>query len=237
MNPPHRNSPVSSQDKIKELAMAALRAAPTPGGAPKPAGFTPVAQPLTETPSDETLPTQASFEAPAPKETEGNEETAPAFKDHGDPELRAMIEEQEKRKEKALAKKRRILALTALAIIAGLGTSVALSPSLQSKLLSVTPMLKQAKDDVKMLGNMTSQYDESLEKISAQGKHIEDATRAMGVEPASVGEDEDLHMTAEMNELTGGEGNATGDRNANFRKKFGIVEKLAKDDKNKKAGE
>src|SRR5690606_28049022 len=60
MNPPHRNSPVSSQDKIKELAMAALRAAPAPGGAPKPAGFTPVAQPLTETPSDETLPTQAS---------------------------------------------------------------------------------------------------------------------------------------------------------------------------------
>lgn len=218
---------MSTQDKIKELAEAALRSAPPSAGIPKPATF----MPSTVRPAMPARTKEAPVAAEAPASPVGSvpEEPAPAvFKDEGDPEFRAMIDAREEKLAKRRSRQRLALALSVLVLFGATGGWIYASPGARAQIAALVPALKEARQDVRMMGSMVSQYDESLEEIGTHGGRIDDATRALGIDPASVGEGDDPNMEAEMAQMMGGEDvPTTASRNRVLKEKFGFVEKLA----------
>ena len=218
---------MTTQEKIEQLALAALRSAPPPASAPQPSTYmAPFEKPKTmglvesAKPAAETAPAAA----PAP---EAAEAPATTFQHASDPELRAEIDERDAR----IARIRRIQSIAAsvtlLGALAAGGIWFATSPSARANAAAIIPALRQSVDDVKMIGSLTEQYDEKLEKIAVRGDQISDATRALGVDPDSLPDDVDPHMQAEMQQMMGGEGVTNVDRDRAFQQKFGIVGKLA----------
>ena len=86
-----------------------------------------------------------------------------------------------------------------------------------------------------MIGSITKKYDEQLEKIAVHGDQINEATRAMGVDPASVSPEGNAEIEAEMAKMMGEEGPTTGERDRAIKEKFGIIGKLAGRSGNKPA--
>jgi len=78
-----------------------------------------------------------------------------------------------------------------------------------------------------MIGSLTTRYDQQLEKIAVRGDQIRDATSTLGADPDSLAEGVDPNMEAEMEQMMGGEGVTSVDRDKVFKEKFGIVAKLA----------
>lgn len=216
---------MSTQDKIKELAQAALRSAPPSGGIPKPATF----MPSSVKPAVPTI-----LPAPAPvagstteQETQAATAEAPvvAFKDEGDPELRSMIESREQQFSKRMFQQRLAVSLCVVTLIGGSVGWIWTSASARSWLGSIVPALSGAGQDVRMMGSMVSQYDASLEQIGSHGDRIGVATRDLGVDPATVDKDED--DGTELTLVPEEEGLSAASRNRVMREKFGVVEKLA----------
>ena len=48
----------------------------------------------------------------------------------------------------------------------------------------------------------------------------------MGADPSTVSDEENAELDASMEQMMGGEGRSTGDRNKALQEKFGFVEKL-----------
>jgi hypothetical protein len=218
---------MTTQEKIEQLALAALRSAPPPASTPKPATYmAPFEKPKTVGLVESAKPAAESAAAAAPAPEQVAEAPAKAFQHASDPELRAEIEERDAR----IARTRRIQSIAASvtllgALVAG-GTWFATSPSARANAAAIIPALRQSVDDVKMIGSLTEKYDEKLEKIAVRGDQISDATRALGVDPDSLPEDVDPHMQAEMQQMMGGEGVTNVDRDRAFQQKFGVVGKL-----------
>lgn len=210
------------QEKIDQLATAALRSAPPEPVAPKPATYmAPFEKPKTV--ALVALPELAApAAAPAPERL-----PAAPFKDEADPELRARIDEreallQERHKRQSLA-----VTLGALAILGSAGFWCYQSPKARAEIGALIPALRQSVADVKMVGSITTKYDEQLEKIAVHGGRIDEATRAMGIEPSTVSVDQNAEIEAEMEKQMGGEGPTTGERDRALQEKFGVVGKLA----------
>ena len=208
------------QEKIDQLATAALRSAPPEPVAPKPATYmAPFDKPKTVAlvAASESADS-APVAAPLP---------AAPFKDEADPELRAQIDERE-----VLLKKRhqrQSLAVTfgALALLGSAGFWCYQSPKARAEIGALVPALRQSVDDVKMVGSITTKYDEQLDKIAVHGGHIDEATRAMGIDPETVSAEENALIDAEMARLMGDDGPTTGERDRALKEKFGVVGKLA----------
>jgi hypothetical protein len=221
------------QEKIDQLANAAIRSAPPAPSLPKPATYmAPFDKPktvaLVAAPDSaaEPVPVTAAAAVEAP---------AAPFKDEPDPELRAQIEEREI----VLAKrhKRKSLAVT-LGVLAVLGSAsfwCYQSPKARAEIGALIPALRQSVDDVKMIGSITKKYDEQLEKIAVHGDQINEATRAMGIDPASASPEGNAEIEAEMAKMMGEEGPTTGERDRAIKEKFGIIGKLAGRSGNKPA--
>jgi hypothetical protein len=218
---------MSTQEKIQQLALAALRSAP-PSGVPKPATFmAPFEKPKTMAIAEKA----AEAVAPAPVETveaPAFQEAAPLpFKDEADPELRAMIETRDVRIDKQLARQSLLVTVAALAVLAAFGTWFATSPKAQAQAKALVPALKQTVADAKMIGSITSQYDESLKEIGGRGTEIDKATRALGADPTKLGPNEDPNMEAEMKGMMGEDGGpTTAERDRALNETFGVVGKL-----------
>jgi hypothetical protein len=213
---------MTTQEKIEQLALAALRSAPPPASTPQPSTYmAPFEKPKAVGLVEVAKP--AAESAPAPEVAEAPAKT---FQHASDPELRAEIEERDAR----IARTRRIQSIAAsvtlLGALAAGGTWFATSPSARANAAAIIPALRQSVDDVKMIGSLTEKYDEKLEKIAVRGDQIGDATRALGVDPDSLPDDVDPHMQAEMQQMMGGEGVTNVDRDQAFQQKFGIVGKL-----------
>jgi hypothetical protein len=218
---------MTAQEKIQQLAMAALRSAPAPTGVPKPATF--MAEPdklkavlpvaVAESAPAPAAPAPQVAVAPAPQ-------PAPAFKDEADPELRAMIESREKAMAKSLSRRSLAISLSVLALLGATGTWAAVSPTARAKMARVVPLFHETVRDVKTIGTMHKQYDESLEKIGTHGKHIEDATRAIGGDPTGATAADNAEIEDEMAAMMGEGGRTTGERDRDLQQKLGLVKKL-----------
>jgi hypothetical protein len=154
---------MTAQEKINQLATAALRSAPPAPVAPKPATYMapfdkpkPVA--LVEVPAS-AAPVEAAV-APAP---------AAPFKDEADPQLCARIEEREAILQKRHQRKSLAVTFGLLALLAAGGTWCYTSPKARAEIGALVPALRQSVEDVKMVGSITKKYDEQFEKISVRG--------------------------------------------------------------------
>lgn len=215
---------MTAQEKINQLATAALRSAPPVPSAPKPATYmAPFDKPKTVAITEVSPASEAAVTSPAPVATAA---PAPAFKDEPDPELRAQIEERESVIGKRQKRKSLAVTFALLALVAGGGAFCYTSPKARAEIGALVPALRQSVEDVKMVGSLTKKYDEQLEKIAVRGDQIEEATRAMGVDPASVSPDGNAELDAEMAKMMGEDGVTTGQRDKALQDKFGIVGKL-----------
>ncbi|MEK7952654.1 hypothetical protein [Luteolibacter soli] len=222
---------MTAQDKIQQLAMAALRSAPSPAGAPKPSTFMADPEKLRAIPTAAPIEPTAKAEPAAPVTpsmpvTEaGLQPEAKPFKDEGCPELRAMIEERDATKEKSHKRKSLAVTCSLLAMLAALGGWFAVSPSAQAKVAKIVPLMKASVQDVKSLANTKKNFDKQLEKIGNHGNQIADATRAMGVDPDSVPKGNGEEIDGAMKSMSGGQRTTT-ERNKDVQDKLGFVGKL-----------
>jgi len=229
---------MTAQDKIQQLAMAALRSAPSPSGVPKPSTFMADREKLRAIPTATPIEPVAKAEPAAPVTaampvTEAGLQAEAPFKDEGCPELRAMIEERDAKK--AISQKRTSLAVTLslLALLGSAGGWFAVNPSAQAKVAKIVPLFKESFRDVKTLANTKENFDKQLEKVAVHGDQISDATRAMGVNPDEVPAGNGEEIDGAMKSMSGGERTST-ERNKDVQDKLGIVGKLLG---NKKPGE
>lgn len=220
---------MTTQEKINQLASAAIRSAPPAPSLPKPATYmAPFDKPKTVALVAAPVSVSAAAPAPvAPAAAAASEAPAAPFKDEPDPELRAQIEEREGLLGKR--NKRRSLAVTVgiFAILGSAGFWCYQSPKARAEIGALIPALRQSVDDVKMIGSITEKYDEQLDKIAVHGEHIDEATRAMGIDPVSVSPGGNADIDAEMAKMMGEEGPTTGERDRALKEKFGVIGKLA----------
>jgi hypothetical protein len=221
---------MTAQEKINQLATAALRSGPPAPVAPKPATYmAPFEKPktvaLAEVPASAAPVASAEPAAPAAPA----EPAAVPFKDEADPALRAQIEEREAFLQKRQQRKSLAVTFGLLALFAAGGTWCYTSPKARAEIGALVPALSQSVEDVKMLGSITKKYDEQLEKIAVRGDQIADATRAMGVDPDSVSPGSNAELDAEMAKMMGEDGPTTGQRDKALQDKFGFIGKLAGD--------
>ncbi len=223
---------MTTQEKINQLAMAALSAAPPSPSLPKPATFTPALEKLKETSIAVEIPAMIASEAPVFQAAPVAAEEAPAgtpLQHQSDPEFNALIEEQDRKKKKQLFRQRMTVNLLVLAFFGSAGTWYANSPKAQAQVAALIPAFRQSVNDAKMLGNIPGTFDKQLRKIGTHGTAIDEATRSMGTDPTKVAANDDVHMDKEMNEFTRGEGKTTTQRNAMLKDKLGFVATLAGD--------
>ncbi len=222
---------MTAQEKINQLALAALRSAPPTAATPEPATYmAPFEKPKTVAMVDAPKPAVTTAAAGNPATDLviefASEVPVVPFKDEADPELRAQIEDRDARISKQHSRRSLAVTLSVLGLLAAGVVGISQSPKALAEVMSLLPALKQSANDVKMLGSITTKYDEQLEKVAVQGDRIDEATRAMGIDPATASEGEDVHMEAEMEEMMGGEGQTTAERDKALEKKFGVVGKL-----------
>ncbi len=222
--------------------MAALRSAPPPAGVPKPATFMAapeklrVAIPVSAPVEPEVKPAMPVMPAPVEPVATAVAEVAslpeaPAFKDEGCPELRAMIDEREAKKQTTQKRQSLAVTLSLLAMLAAAGGWFAVSPSAQAKVAKVVPLFKESLRDVKALANTKENFDKQLEQVGSRNNQIDDATRALGVDPTTVPDEAGAELDTALQDMMGGEGRTTSERNKEVQEKLGVVGKLLGDKK------
>jgi len=221
---------MTPQEKIQQLAQAALRSAPSPAGVPKPSTFMATPEKLRAA-----IPASAAAEhlakaeqpaavAPATSQAAPQPET-PAFKDEGCPELRAMIAERDSHKEQSRKRQNMVVTCALLVLLGTAGGWFAVSPSAQAKVAGIVPLFKESMRDVKSLANTKENFDKQLEKVAVHGDRINDATLAMGVDPSTVDEGNGEDIDGAMKDMSGGQRTTT-ERNKDVQDKLGVVGKL-----------
>ena len=217
---------MTTQEKINQLTMAALNAAPPAPSLPKPATFTPAPEKLRE-------PTVAAIQEVIVKESPviepATEAALEAVEHQSDPEFLALMEERDRRIKKKVFRQRLCINLSILAFFASIGVWYSNSARAQAEVKALIPAFRQSVNDVKLLGNILGVFDKQLEKIGTHQGEITEATKSMGGDPSKVSPDDDEHMEKEMNQLTRGQGKSTAQRDKMFTEKFGIVGKLMGD--------
>lgn len=222
---------MTTQEKIHELAMAALRSAPPPAGVPKPATFMAAPEKLRAIPTAAPVETVVKAEPVAPVATmpvteAGLEPEARAFKDDGCPELRAMIDERDEKMKITQKRQSLVVTFSLLAMVAAAGGWFAVSPSAQAKVATIVPLFKESLRDVKTLANTKENFDKQLERVSARNNQIGNATRALGVDPATVADGAGGELDSAMKDMMGGEGRTISERTKAVQEKLGFVGKL-----------
>ena len=181
------------------------------------------------------IPTAAPVESEAKAEpvaavatmpvTEAGLKPEAPFKDEGCPELRAMIEERDAVKDKARKRTSLVVTISLLALLGSAGGWFAVNPEAQAKVAQIVPLFKESMRDVKDLANTKKNFDKQLEKIAERGNQIDEASRAMGIDPTTVAAGNGEEIDNAMKEMSGGERTTT-DRNKEFQEKLGVVGKL-----------
>lgn len=176
-----------------------------------PAAFTPVAStPVASAPAAFTpVPEESPAPAPAPDYHATNDELAAI-----------MDEKHIKRKRRH----RRQALVTFLLLFGTAGGGTAWFVSNPDRVTA----LKQTIAEIRSAGDIKAiiaKYQAALDKVAVRGQQIDDATRAMGVDPATAANDADQGFDKEMREMMGEEGGPTAaERNDKLRKSFGSVQ-------------
>ncbi|MCU0795353.1 MAG: hypothetical protein MUF31_05380 [Akkermansiaceae bacterium] len=143
-----------------------------------------------------------------------------------DAELSAMLDERDQRLTRKRGRVKMVVNMMLLLFFVVPVAAVAVNPNLRAKFDTVVLRFNESVRDVKSMAHIKDSYDESLKKVAVRGNHIDEATRAMGVDPASVGKDEDVEMTAELSQLMGDEAAGFDTRREKLGKMGFIAEKL-----------
>lgn len=249
---------MTTQERINQLAGAALRSAPPTAATPQPVTFMPSFDRLktAEFASDPEAATAAAAAAilaakapvaAAPAASAPNAlaqalakaAAAPAkpaaeevIKDahQSDPDLKDMLDARDGKRAKREKRNNRAMTFALLAIFAAGGTWLTVSPTARGKMNTLVTAMKQSGKDVKSLGSIMGTYEKQLDKVAVQGARIDAASLALGVDPTADTSSQDASISAGMKDLTGeGGGPTVMERDAKLQQKFGIVNKLAKD--------
>ncbi len=153
---------------------------------------------------------------PQPTTSTPSASSTPVLDDAASDELGDLLEKKLK-KESSSRKRGKFLRFATLILVVGGGiTWFVQSEERVDKLKGIVSDVRSATDVNEMAGS----YDESLEKVSARSKQIDQANAAMGVSDSS----EDLNdpsLDKEMKDMMGGEGKTTGERDRAIQAAFG----------------
>lgn len=122
-----------------------------------------------------------------------------------DQELASMLEERDSRLNQKKGRTRLVTNVLLLLLFVIPVTVVAVNPTLRGKFEKFVHHLGEGVDDVKTMANTKESFDEALTQVAARGDQINSASEFLGVDPTSVSEDEDLGMTAELQQMMGEE--------------------------------
>lgn len=222
---------MTSQERINQLAQAALRSAPPSGRRPKPATYMPSFEqmrserfiekrPVTSSPESQTA---AARPAPAPAEV-----TKPVVNDavESDKNLTAMLDLRDEVKGRKLRRTSLAVTCTLLALCTGAGAFAAFHPGAKRQVGSLAGALQESGKDLKALGSIIGTYGKQLDKVAVQGSRVDAATMALGVKPDTDTSGQDTRIAIAMEDFSGGP--TVTERDAALRAKFGLVGKLAK---------
>lgn len=228
---------MTTQDKINQLAVAALRSGPPSPTAPKPATFMPsfeklksaefvagtatVAAPVAEAAPVAVKAAPAPAAAPAAKAIE-----IPEGHLESESELRSMLDARDDKKAKQ-HKRANIAVTTAMLLVFGTAvTWLVVSPTAHAKMNTLITAMKQSGKDIKGLATITGTYDKQLEKVAVQGARIDEATKALGIDPNGDTSAQGAAIDDATKQMSGGE-TTVADRDQKLNQKFGIVAKVA----------
>jgi hypothetical protein len=224
---------MTAQERINELANAALRAAPPTAAVPKPATYMPSFEKMRSAEFIEKAPGAA----PAAQAAVAAVPVAPAMpvtaKDpvESDKELVAMLDQRDEQKSKTLRRTSRVLTFSLLGLVAAAGAFVTFNPTARQKMNTLVAAFQQSGKDVKSLTSIMGTYEDQLDKVAVQGSRIDAATLALGVDPNTDTSGQDAQIGLAMKDLSGADGGGptVTERDAALKQKFGVVGKLAKD--------
>ncbi|GAA5481696.1 hypothetical protein [Haloferula sargassicola] len=143
-----------------------------------------------------------------------------------DEELSAMLEERDGRLKKRRGRVRMVTNVALLALIVAPTAAVMIHPGLRAKFDWLVVNIGKSMEDVKSMANTKDSYDEALDKVATRGNQIDDATRALGVDPTQVVPGEDPEMKAEMQAFMGDEADGFDRRRAGLEKMGFVAKKL-----------
>ncbi len=239
---------MTTQERINQLAGAALRSAPPSATAPKPVTFMPSFDKL-KTPEFATDPVAATAAAAAALKAAQVADAAPAplaapavapveaakpvvapVEHKSDATLKDALDSRDEKRVKREKRNNRLVSCAMLLIFAAGGSWLAFSPTARTKMNTLVTAVKQSGKDVKSLGSIMGTYEKQLDKVAVQGARIDAATAALGVDPAGDTSAQGAAIDQGMKDLTGeGGGPTVAERDAKLQQKFGIVGKLGKD--------
>ena len=224
---------MTAQERINQLANAALRAAPPAAIAPKPATFMPSFEKMRSAEFIEKPPAPAEQAPVAVAPVPGPGARPAAVKDpvESDKELVAMLDQRDEQKGKKLRRTSRVLTFAILALFVSGGAFVTFNPTAKRKMNTLVTAFQQSGKDLKSLTSIMDTYENQLDKVAVQGARIHAATMALGVDPNTDTSGQDAQIGAAMKDLSGGDGGGptVTERDAALKEKFGVVGKLAKD--------
>jgi hypothetical protein len=226
---------MTAQEKINQLASAALRAAPPTAAVPKPVTYMPSFEKMRSAEFMEKAPAPAAaapvVQAPATAPAAVAKPDAVQDPVESDKDLVAMLDQRDEQKGKKLRRTSRVLTFALLGIFAASGAYVTFNPSARGKMGKLVTAFQQSGKDLKSLGSIMGTYEEQLDKVAVQGARIDAATLALGVDPNTDTSAQDAEIGGAMKDMSGnGAGGPTvSERDAALKQKFGVVGKLAKD--------
>ena len=210
-------------ESMKKSAPAAFRRpAPPFQGAPAPAPATqaPVNTAFEATPYVADIP--AAEAKPAAPAVQRDKQAEASLDGAVNAEL-AEIMDAKIARNKARRRRSLILACVFFLGAGGAATGWAVSNPERFDALKKTMAEIKSAGDVK---GMVAKYQAALDKVGERGKQIDAATTSMGIDPASVDENEDPGFDKEMRAMMGEEGGkTTAARDKILRDKFGDVQK------------
>jgi hypothetical protein len=234
---------MTTQERINQLAGAALRSAPPVAEVPKPVTFMPsfdklktaefASDPVAAAAAAAAQPLSALAQALANAAATAQPVAAtPAAPEahQSDPDLKDALDARDSQRAKREKRNNRAMTFALLAIFAAGGSWLTFSPTAKAKVNTLVTAMKQSGKDVKSLGSIMGTYEKQLDKVAVQGARIDAASLALGVDPNADTSAQDASISVGMKELTGeGGGPTVMERDAALQKKFGVVNKLAKD--------
>ena len=231
---------MTAQERINQLAGAALRAGPPPATAPKPATFMPSFEKMRSAefaaaapaaPVEQPAPVAAK-PTPAPVAVEKPAAAAvviPTGQSESDEELRSMLDARDEHKTKKTRRTSLIVTFAMLSMLAAGGTWFATSASAQAKARFVVQSVRECGRDIKGMTQIMGTYEKQLDKVAVQGARIDAATSALGVDPTTDTSAQAAEIEGAMAQMSGEEGPTVSERDKAMQAKFGIVSKMAGD--------
>jgi hypothetical protein len=200
-------------ESMRKKAPAAFRKAAPP--------FQSAASAPVSTAAFEAAPFMADKPVPAKSEVLLDQHGVASLDTAINAELAEIMDDKIARDKARRRRGRLVLVLFLLGITGGATGWIAANPDRVEALKNTIAEIKSVGD----IQGMVAKYQASLDKIGERGKQIDNATVAMGVDPASVDENEDPGFDKEMKAMMGGEGGkTTAARDKILHHKFGDVQ-------------